>query len=59
MPDVDLGALTIPVFGTIFAAGWGACYLWVAKPLKERVDKLEAKQAELFSKFQDMALKDR
>lgn len=59
MPNVDFGALTIPIFATIFGAGWGSCYLWIAKPLKDRLDKLETKHDELFKQFQSIALKGR
>lgn len=58
MPDVDLG-VTVPQFVTIWALGWGACYALMYLPLKERVEKLETKQAELFAKFQDRALKEK
>lgn len=43
LPDLNLGALTIPAFATIFAAGWLSCHRFIATPLKERLDKLEAK----------------
>ena len=43
MPDMDLGALTIPVFTAIFGAGWGACHTIMVRPLNERLTKLEAK----------------
>lgn len=44
MPDVDLGALTIPIFATIFGAGWLSCYTILVKPLTARIEKMEAKQ---------------
>jgi hypothetical protein len=59
MPDLNLGALTIPIFATIFGAGWTSCYVWIAKPLKERLDKLEAKHEALFTQFHEIAMKDR
>lgn len=43
MPDINLGALTIPAFATIFGAGWLSCHKFIATPLKERLDKVEAK----------------
>lgn len=51
MPDIDLGALTIPVFATIFSAGWGACQLFVVKPLRETIDKHERRIRILEKKF--------
>lgn len=51
MPEIDLGALTIPVFATIFSAGWGACQLYVVKPLREHIDKLEGRIGLLEDKF--------
>lgn len=59
MPNVDLGALTIPIFTAIFGAGWGSCYLWIAKPLKDRLDKLETKHEALFAQFHEIAMKGR
>ena len=59
MPNIDFGALTIPIFTTIFGMGWGSCYLWIAKPLKERLDKLEAKHEALFAQFHEIAMRDR
>lgn len=44
MPDVDLGALTIPIFATIFGAGWLSCYTILVKPLTARIEKMESKQ---------------
>lgn len=44
MPDVNLGALTIPVFTAIFGAGWTACYTFIVRPMEARLTKLEAKQ---------------
>lgn len=44
LPDIDLGALTIPVFATIWAAGWLSSQLIQVKPLKDRLEKLETKQ---------------
>lgn len=44
MPDVDLGPLTIPIFATIFGAGWLSCYTILVKPLTARIEKMEAKQ---------------
>jgi len=43
MPEVDLGALTIPIFAAIFSAGWSAYHLFIGRPLSSRVEKLEAK----------------
>lgn len=57
--SLDLGALTIPVFVTIFGAGWASCYQWIVKPLKERLDKLEAKHDALFTQFHEIAMRDR
>lgn len=51
MPDIDLGALTIPVFAAIFSAGWTACQTFVVKPLRETVDKHEARIRLLEKKF--------
>jgi hypothetical protein len=51
MPEIDLGALTIPVFATIFSAGWGACQLYVVKPLRETIGKLEGRIELLEDKF--------
>lgn len=51
MPDVNLGALTIPIFATIFSAGWGACQLFVVKPLCATIDKLETRVRLLERKF--------
>lgn len=56
MPDVDFGALTIPVFASIFGAGWAACYLWIAKPLQARLTKAEAQIDALFLMFQKKAM---
>lgn len=47
MPDVDLGALTIPIFATIFTAGWGSCYAILVRPLQTRQDKLESRLTEI------------
>jgi hypothetical protein len=47
MPDMDLGALTIPIFASIFGAGWGACYTVLVLPMKERVTKLESRMADI------------
>lgn len=47
MPDINLGALTIPVFATIWGGGWLSCYLIVVKPLSTRIEKMEAKQDSL------------
>ena len=47
MPDVNLGALTIPIFCAIFGAGWGACYAILVRPLGERLKALETKMAEV------------
>ena len=41
MPDINLGALTIPVFSSIFGAGWLACFTILVRPLKDRVSLLE------------------
>lgn len=51
MPDVDLGALTIPVFAAIFGAGWTACQQFVVKPLRETIDKHERRIRVLEKKF--------
>ena len=51
MPDVDLGALTIPIFATIFSAGWGACQLFVVKPLRDTIGKHEKRIDLLERKF--------
>lgn len=42
--DVNLGALTIPIFATIFGSGWLSCYTILVKPLTARIEKMEAKQ---------------
>lgn len=47
MPDIDLGALTIPVFATIFGAGWAACYTILVVPMKARVEKMDARLTEI------------
>ena len=44
MPDINLGALTIPIFATIFGAGWLSCYSILVKPLTARIEKMETKQ---------------
>jgi len=41
--DLDLGALTIPIFSTIFGAGWAACYAIVVRPLTQELTALKAK----------------
>jgi hypothetical protein len=46
MPDIDLGALTIPIFSTIFGAGWAACYAVVVRPLSQELQSLKAKVEE-------------
>lgn len=46
MPDIDLGALTIPIFCSIFGAGWLACFTILVRPLKDRVSLLETEVAE-------------
>ena len=51
MPDVDLGALTIPVFVTIFGAGWTACQQFVVKPLRETIAGHEKRIRLLEKKF--------
>ena len=43
MPEVDLGALTIPIVSAIFGTGWGACHTIMVRPLIARLTKLEAK----------------
>ncbi len=43
-PEVDLGALTIPIFATILGAGWLSCYTILVKPLTARIEKMEQKQ---------------
>ncbi len=45
MPDVNLGALTIPIFSAIFGAGWASCYAVLVRPLTIRVERLEAEQS--------------
>jgi hypothetical protein len=45
MVDINLGALTIPVFTTIFGAGWGACYAIVVRPLTAELQDLKTKVA--------------
>lgn len=57
MPNIDLGQLTIPVFAAIFGAGWASCYQWIAKPMKDRLTQLEARQEALFQKYQEIVLK--
>jgi len=47
MPDIDLGALTIPVFVSIFGAGWTACFATLVRPMRERMTALEAKLASI------------
>lgn len=51
MPDIDLGALTIPVFAAIFSAGWGACQLYVVKPLQETIKKQDERIVRLEKKL--------
>ncbi|MGL5734938.1 MAG: hypothetical protein ACRCYS_08725 [Beijerinckiaceae bacterium] len=58
MPDIIAG-VTLLQFVTIWGMGWGACYVLMYLPLKQRVENLETKQAELFKEFQAIALKDR
>jgi hypothetical protein len=43
MGDIDLTALNVPLFSAIFGMGWGACYTILVLPMKERVNKLEAR----------------
>lgn len=43
MPDLNWGALTIPVFVTIWGGGWASCYVILVKPMTERMNKLESK----------------
>lgn len=43
LPDVNLGALTIPIFAAIFGAGWAACRLILVGPLEKRMEKMEAR----------------
>lgn len=57
LAGLNLGALTIPVFATIFSMGWSACYVWVARPLKERVANLEKRQNELENLLLDRLFK--
>ena len=47
MVDIDLGAMTIPVFVSIFGMGWGACYSVLVSPMKERLTSLETRLAEI------------
>ena len=56
MQNIDFGTMTIPVFAAIFGMGWGSCYLWIAKPLRERVTALEKNYEDLFLKFQKKVL---
>lgn len=56
LPDLDLGALTIPVFVSIFVAGWTACRAYLVKPLEKRVANLEARD-EAYRKDVDEELK--
>ncbi|WP_375291809.1 hypothetical protein [Qipengyuania sp.] len=51
MPDIDLGALTIPVFAAIFSMGWTASQMFVVKPLREILSKQEARIKLLEKKF--------
>jgi hypothetical protein len=57
-PDVDLGALTIPIFATIFGAGWASCVAILVSPLRKRMEKLEARdeayRAEKDKELQEM-----
>ena len=45
MPEANFGALTIPIFCSIFGAGWGMCYKVLVQPLTARVQNLEAQVA--------------
>lgn len=47
MVDVDLGALTIPIFTGIFGAGWTACYAIVVRPMTAELQALKTKVAEV------------
>lgn len=42
--ELDMGALTIPIFATIFGGGWLSCYTILVKPLTARIEKMELKQ---------------
>jgi hypothetical protein len=43
LPAVDLGALTIPIFVALFAAGWTTCVRVLVLPMRERMKDIEAK----------------
>ena len=46
MPDLSsLGSLGVPAFAAIFLLGWGACRLYLVKPLEMRVKALEDRDA--------------
>lgn len=45
MPELNLGALTIPIFTAIWGGGWLSCYVILVKPLTARIEKMEVKQA--------------
>ena len=51
MPDIDLGALTIPVFAAIFSAGWSACQVFIVKPLRETIDELKGRIQRLEDRY--------
>jgi len=44
---LDFGALTIPVFVTVWGMGWASCYAILVRPMQVRVTALETKQASL------------
>jgi hypothetical protein len=43
MNGVDLSALTVPVFTAVFGMGWGACHAVLVRPMKQRLDEMEAR----------------
>lgn len=42
LSDIDPG-ITVPAFIAAFTAGWGACRIYLVKPLEKRVEGLEAR----------------
>lgn len=53
MPDLNLGALTIPVFVTIWGAGWVSCYAILVRPMQDRLSALEGKLTAIEAKKDD------
>lgn len=47
MPDVDLGALTIPAFAAIFSAGWTSYHVFIGRELRSRVERMETRMDEI------------